>query len=1072
MANGQALCAGQGRNKILRRGLCIWWHVVGVSVLLLSASSTLRAAADILASIEQERRQLENAPIVTADAIRPALKNIAVCLERGWQSEAVALAITIDHASNRWSNLPEASALNTEFQFRLTQIQSRECRANSAKERFTTLRAQITETCPDLIADLDDEVGIIAAWEGRFTEAAEMHRAAIANRRSHRDENGLARSLNLLGAAELASGRSTAAKACLDEAREIFSRLRDERGIAITRMNQAVLQRAKGELLAAHSELSAVLEFARANGHTDIEADALINDAAVLEAVGRYQEALAAATPALRLQESHDNCRALARAYLVLGILHRKTGDYGQADKEFTTALELARKYGDRMGGLAARNNLGWLLLALNQPDKARDIFLTLRNERHDLHDASGEADELENLGAAQLSLTNIPAARIAFNEALQLRRGLSNTTGVASLLINLGACDVKEGNAALAVPRFEEARTLAIKVGATPLEASAWNNLGFAHKSDGQLGEARNAYEQARLLRGQMGDPVAEAVTLNNLMALAQAEDRPAVAIFYGKQSVSKFQSVRKRLLWLPAEAQKNFTSYCQPAYRRLADLLVESGRLPEAQQVITMLKEAERFEFNQRNAGVADSQNTIVGQTPTEADWKQKYDAIGSQVIALSEERALLAVKGEAKTQAERVRLEQLISDLGAAQKAMALFLKAIGEETPRREEIASMNLGKVRAMQETLKELGPGTVLLHYVVGPENIRIILTTPNGQVGRSANISEKELNRKVFAFRETLRSGRLQDPLPQSQELYRLLLGPVERDLAQTINKTRTLMVSLDGTLRYLPLAALHDGSGYVVEKYRVALFTIAGMATLNVHPQSKWSATGLGLTRKVGTFSELPFVEDELRGIVKERGAKSGVLPGVILLDTNFTAIRLEDAAADNQPVLHIASHFVFCPGTVKDSYLLLGDGNTLSLETIQNRGVNFHKDLVTLSACETGVSETQPGNGPEVEGLTTEVQLLGAKGILSTLWPVNDESTSLLMREFYQLRQANPDWPKVEALRQVQIRLLRGVIKPTKSSARRAAILSDDPGVKPSKDFSHPYFWAPFVLTGNWQ
>lgn len=1043
-----------------------------LGALMLFAPSALHAELGDLEKIRAQRQQLENSPAPTPEQVRPALENIAVSLERGWKSEAEALALAVERTSGSWSNSPAGNALRLELQFRQAQILARHCQAEPARKRFEELRRSIVASRRDLTADLDDELGMIAAWEGRFAEALTKHLATVSTRRDRPEDSGLGRSLNLLGAAQLTLGRNKEAGDAFDEARTVFDRFHDERGSAITRLNRAVLLRAKGDLRTAHSELSGVIAFAHTNGHPDIEADALANDAAVLEGVGRYKDALGLAETSLRLQEQMENCRALARLHSTLGVLAQKMGNFKRADEEFNAALKLAREHGDRAGELTATNNIGWLMAALNQPAEAQKIFTALRSERRAGADRAGEADAIQNLGAVQFAEGKFAEARASFDEALQLRRELADTKGVAALLINLGNCDVRSGSNDLAVAQFKEARALAVEAGALPLEAAALNSLGVAYRNLDRFDLARNELAQARLLRAQMGDPVAEAVTLNNLMVLAQAENRPAAAIFFGKESVTRFQSVRRNLLWLPVEAQQSFTRYCQSTYRRLADLLVEAGRLPEAQQVLTMLKEEERFEFHQRDARVADGANTTVGENTTEAGWKKTYAEISDRIIALSEERAALEARGAARTPAETVRLEKLRADLGANPQAMKEFLeKIIGERGTIHPDDIAKKIKYLKALQEPLEELGPGTVLLNYVVGPENVSIILTTPRIQVGRLSKIAEEDLNHLVFEFRETLRSGRLQDPLPQAQELYRLLLGPVEEDLKQA--RARTLMVSLDGTLRYLPLAALHNGESYVAEKYAVALFTEAGKTTLKDRPRKDWSVTGLGLTRKVGAFNELPYVREELHGIVREPGSKSGVLPGVVWLDDQFTANKFANALQMDRPVLHIASHFVFNPGTVTNSYLLLGDGSKLTLQDIEDRDLRFGKmDLVTLSACETAVSEKLPGSGLEIEGFTDAAQLQGAKGILATLWSVDDESTCLLMQEFYRLRAANPKWSKAEAIRQAQIKLLTGKVKRTQASDRRAARLPGEPGVKPSTDFSHPYFWAPFVLTGNWQ
>jgi CHAT domain-containing protein len=189
---------------------------------------------------------------------------------------------------------------------------------------------------------------------------------------------------------------------------------------------------------------------------------------------------------------------------------------------------------------------------------------------------------------------------------------------------------------------------------------------------------------------------------------------------------------------------------------------------------------------------------------------------------------------------------------------------------------------------------------------------------------------------------------------------------------------------------------------------------------------------------------------VRKELEGIVK-----GGVLPGEIYLDDAFDAVRLRTALDQGFPVVHVASHFVFQPGTDVNSYLMLGDGSRLTLRDIKESNLSFNDvDLFTLSACDTANFGGRDANGREVEGLGTLLQKQGARSVMATLWPVNDESTGVFMQQLYRLRQTGK-LSKAEALRQTQLAFVKSSIN---SGGKQ-------------QDFSHPFYWAPFILMGNW-
>ena len=214
------------------------------------------------------------------------------------------------------------------------------------------------------------------------------------------------------------------------------------------------------------------------------------------------------------------------------------------------------------------------------------------------------------------------------------------------------------------------------------------------------------------------------------------------------------------------------------------------------------------------------------------------------------------------------------------------------------------------------------------------------------------------------------------------------------------------------------------------------------------------------------------------ELRGIIRDaaQGATEGVLPGTIKLDEAFTGPEMLAALRQGYPVVHIASHFRLHPGDETASFLLLGDGSRLSLAQVKTWPTVFGGvELLTLSACHTATGGTE-ADGKEVEGFAVLAQRQGAKAVVATLWPVEDASTHEVMQTFYRLRDTQPGLSKAEALQQAQRQLLAG---PGPHIARRATEHTRSPATPlppltrhPQAPYAHPYFWAPFVLVGNWK
>ncbi len=187
----------------------------------------------------------------------------------------------------------------------------------------------------------------------------------------------------------------------------------------------------------------------------------------------------------------------------------------------------------------------------------------------------------------------------------------------------------------------------------------------------------------------------------------------------------------------------------------------------------------------------------------------------------------------------------------------------------------------------------------------------------------------------------------------------------------------------------------------------------------------------------------------------------AAHGVLPGSILLNGAFTEKAMESELDGQHSVVHIASHFVFRPGDDSQSYLLLagkevgGNGFHLTVADFRdNQKLALdNTDLLTLSACETGMSGNS-SNGREVDGLGTTAQLKGARAVISSLWEVNDTSTGELMADFYRRWVSGAGKvEKAEALRQAQMDLMLGKIKPSPSERGGGSVLAPSKLLLPS-------------------
>jgi CHAT domain-containing protein len=468
-------------------------------------------------------------------------------------------------------------------------------------------------------------------------------------------------------------------------------------------------------------------------------------------------------------------------------------------------------------------------------------------------------------------------------------------------------------------------------------------------------------------------------------------------------------------------------------------------------------MLKEQEYFDFVRRDAS-EDPRTSEASYFGIESEFHREYEQLIEGLAAKGQALAALKKKAQYGLSAdEEKQMAALAADVDKGQTAFTDYLKRLASafsqtDAEQIEELAEKNLATARALQGTLEELGPGVVLIHYVMSQDELHLILTTPGTQLVRRSLISEFALNQLINEYRSVLQNPR-REPFTLGRTLYEHLISPLEADLKSA--EAHTLLVYLDGALRYLPLAALYDGEHFLSERFAPVVFTAAAQDKLKDRPPVAARLTGLGLTQAHEDFAALPAVAMELEQIVRrDTGDADGVLPGEIYLDKAFTPRAMQQSLLRGYPLMHIASHFRFSAGgNENDSFLLLGDGTHLSLAELNSSLYEFKQlDLLTLSACETGLGVR--ANGEEVEGFGVLAQKKGAASVLATLWPVVDTSTGIFMQEFYRLLAEQPELNKAEALRRVQTMFI----------ARNSRSAAD-------KRYRHPFFWAPFILMGNW-
>ena len=354
-------------------------------------------------------------------------------------------------------------------------------------------------------------------------------------------------------------------------------------------------------------------------------------------------------------------------------------------------------------------------------------------------------------------------------------------------------------------------------------------------------------------------------------------------------------------------------------------------------------------------------------------------------------------------------------------------------------------------------------PKNVAILYPIMLEKKLVILLEQNGQIiPRESDVSPEEITQTAIELRQALRAlpGTADYEKP-AKAIYSWLIEPIEKDLFTGREETsaKTIVIAPDAALRGVPLSVLMDRNGkHLVEKVAIAsaisYSRIAAPSRVeNRRRTALYAALGVKQDQ-FPQFAALEFVDEEI-------ASAQEIFPGpVVLSDRDFTQARLSDAFGERSfDIVHFATHATF-GGREDNSYLLAyapsgattpdNDGR-IGLDELEAmisrariRGGDI--ELMTLSACQTAA-----GNDQSVLGLAGVAFKSGARSVFASLWDVNDPSTAALVPNFY------------EAMRD-------GLSKSKALQAAQTAFINQTNA--DGQDYSHPYYWSPFILLGEWE
>ena len=952
-----------------------------------------------------------------------------------------------------------------------------------------------------------NDIAALYSSGNQLKEALDIYNQALLGTRRMANRGEEATTLQNIGRIYSRMGQMKKALQAETSALEIRRELHDRAGEARANRLIGSLYIRFGDSSNAARYLDIATDISREAGSRLIEASILVEIGSAYAGDGQYGRAFDYFDRALVIMRDNHDRRYEARTLNQIAVVLQHQGQMQKSLQYYNLALPIEREIGDRRAVLTTLINIGWVYFGLGQYQKAMDFCNQSSPVITETSDLGGQAAMLELLGFIYSRMGQTGNALYVYNKALAVEGGAGLRRMESATLMNIGSVYSDTHQYQSAKDYYNRAFVIEREFGGRLAAAEILWRMGEVFGNLGDQGGALSNELAALSLAKSLEDPDMQGRIDDSLMRYFRDQRQNEVAIFFGMEAVNSFQQIRKNISGLDEDLQASFAQSKSASYRELAELLVQTDRLGEAERVLDLLKEQELREVVRGSPNDATTKVEQLRLTTAQEKAQGELSIPEEKALSLtvvSGEYAMLQAK-QGRTPADDARLKQVEAQIEAGNAEVSSFFKntfypELAQSVPREgaNSILSSEKSTLSSLQNTLAELGPHVMGIRILLGERGAYAVVVTSNARGRVQLNATPTELRNKILEVRADLRSP-LSDPKPHLEELYAMVVSPIEAELKaleqgiasargqnQSQQTVPTLLWSLDGALRYLPMSALFDGRRYMVERFNNVLFTPESYEHMTTQPSligPESRILAMGLSKSYGGLPALPGVMQELDAVVHDPGVVTshGPMDGKLLANEQFTfaALKTQLGAGNSFPLVHIASHFVAEGTAGAESYLMMGgesagesQGFELTLSKLEDSAVNFHgTHLLTLSACSTARGSTAK-DGMEIESLGMIAQHKDAEAVLATLWDVNDESTGKLMNYFYARWVKNPAAGKAEALRQAQLVFLQGQMKIAAVEERGAQRVEASDATKLAAKYSHPFYWAPFVLIGNYR
>lgn len=733
-----------------------------------------------------------------------------------------------------------------------------------------------------------------------------------------------------------------------------------------------------------------------------------------------------------------------AAALMSSGLASYQRGAFERAAADWSAAVERYDKAGDVPGRIDSRLNLAAAYQSLGF---FREALVSLQEGVELASDAEdrGRLTALLNArGSARLFTRQPAGAQSDLEMALGMAEEDGDAAAAAAVLNNIGNLKASQGEDEEAAQAYADCVGKAEQVGDSALAAKALVN---AAASAARAGDADQAHRLNRLALDKIAGVEADHDAVYLLITVGRTHQDLAAAGGGMERSVQAYEEAARLAEKI---GDKRGLSY---ACGYLGEVRSEAGDLDGAlrltRRAAFIAQEAQsphalyrwqwqtgRILKKQGDSAAAVRSYTQAVQTlgPIRHDLAIGYgNRVGrstfrDQVGPLFYELADVLLQ-----QADAADDPAVLQGYLTEARQTVELLKTAELEDYFQDECVNL----LRQKAKTVEQVGGSSAVVYLIPLEDRTEVLLTLPSGLMRVKVEVGADELYEEVRQFRRKLESRTTHSYMAHGQRLYDWLVRPVDKVLVE--QGVDTLIFIPDGALRTVPIAALHDGEKFLIERYAVAV--TPGLTLMDPKPIRREEVQMMmaGLSESVQGFPALAHVAAELDNL-------EGMYGGTRLMNSQFTLAGVEGKISGQVfSVVHIASHGEFSSDSSK-TYLLTYD-DKLTLDGLERliRPIQFRAqpvEMLTLSACQTAAGDDRAALG--LAGIAIKA---GARSALATLWYVNDQASATLVSDMYRYLYEDRSISKAKALQKAQTGLLG------------------------DSRYRHPCYWSPYMIIGNW-